>query len=319
MMGGDINVSSEEGQGTTIEFRVKVNRSIGVKYMGDVQQDFTETRLLIADNNKYSRKDISAGLAEHGINPVWVPTGSLALQELLNASKQLRPYDYIIIDNMITDYDVMDLAQLIYHDQELNQTKVMLTVTHGQIGDGKKSREAGVDGYFTWPIDSNLIYQYLCISANNKDPDLLITRHLIDEYDKPIKSQVSDDADDDMNYLSIIDKGTLEDLDGLMGDNYTDFINSIYDETNKTVLELQDAIKNKNTQDAIRLISILKNTADTIGLKNLSSFCHSFIDKLDKNITVDQEHINKIKHVIEKSITEINSSANDAGHKGRIH
>ena len=105
-----------------------------------------------------------------------------------------------------------------------------------------------------------------------------------------------------------------------MGYDYPTFLDSILEQSHKTITELRSAIEKNNIKDAIRLIAILKNTADTIGLHNLSSFCET----LSNNVDVHDKHtsfsyISKIDSVIENTIKNTVKSEKLKAHKGRMH
>lgn len=112
MMGGQIWIESEVGNGSTFSFTIKA-KAVLEKPKGvptDIQPKLEGKYVLVVDDNKGVRQIVGKQLHSWGIIPVAKPSG----QEALVLIKGGIPFDAAILDISMPDMDVTALARKIY-------------------------------------------------------------------------------------------------------------------------------------------------------------------------------------------------------------
>ncbi len=207
MMGGDVNVTSHEGQGSTFSFTARF----------ELEPDTTESpvtasqraslvgvRGLVVDDNPSNRRIVREMLSGVGIM-VHEAADADSAKEMLNLGLSTgRPYELAIIDAWMPGRDGFELAGSLRKDASFKKTRLMMLTSAGQRGDGQRCRELGIHAYLTKPVSRfELIEGVAAVLADKPTgaPDTLITRHVIDETrrrlqillveDNPVNQQVA--------------------------------------------------------------------------------------------------------------------------------
>lgn len=159
MMGGDILVESEYGEGTTFtvllpayvvdstreaEMRVKITDTTEIRIVGSLQ-DFSGSRVLVIDDDPHVRDLITRILSKDKFTVITAPSGLDGIQ----IARDSRP-DVITLDVMMGGMDGWSvLAELKADPQLANIPVVMLTM----VDDRNKGFALGASDYLTKPID----------------------------------------------------------------------------------------------------------------------------------------------------------------------
>jgi len=114
MMGGDILVESEEGQGSRFWFDIDLEKGAPLDGAALYQRHaFRCWRALIVDDNATNRALLRHMLSAWGMRNSEVATGREALDELLAEADGDAPYHIALIDHMMPEMDGLELAQRI--------------------------------------------------------------------------------------------------------------------------------------------------------------------------------------------------------------
>ena len=171
MLGGDIDVESAPGQGST--FRVSVacgslngvrmltrpvesakENPSGPKLQADVQPTAGQPlncRLLLAEDGPDNQRLIAHVLRRAGAEVEVVDNGDLAVQAAWKALAASKPFDVILMDMQMP---VMDGYTATRRLRELGYQRPIIALTaHALAGDREKCIAAGCDDYATKPID----------------------------------------------------------------------------------------------------------------------------------------------------------------------
>jgi PAS domain S-box-containing protein len=164
MMGGELGVESEPGQGSTFLFTVpmRVPAEIPQRVM-PVQPDSLQGALvLVADGNPTSRRLLGRSLAKWGMNPVTVDRGQSAMAALQVARDCGGPFRLLVLDSRLPDMEGFVLAEQIRKDARANGMAIMMLTSAGQLGDAARCREAGIAAYLTKPVPQVDLWQAIC-------------------------------------------------------------------------------------------------------------------------------------------------------------
>jgi signal transduction histidine kinase/DNA-binding response OmpR family regulator/HPt (histidine-containing phosphotransfer) domain-containing protein len=163
MMGGNIGIVSECGEGATFWFTVQLEQGTARCDAVPVShRDLAGLRVLVVEDNATNRAILHHQVTGWGMSNGSAETGAQALSLLRAAAARAAPYDLAIIDMKMPGMDGIELAQAIKGDPTINRVRlVMLTSMVGQLGDVKRARTAGILTCLTKPVRQSDLYNCL--------------------------------------------------------------------------------------------------------------------------------------------------------------
>ncbi len=162
MMGGEIEVESESGQGSTFTFflptlissdREKPTPSPpsepGKEIVLDISPGYLNTlKVLVVEDNLANQKIISSLLNKFGIFPTLASTGPEALEHLRRA-----PYDIVFLDIQLSpEMDGLEVSERIRRDLKLSTYIVGISADRLDA-DQEFARESGMNAFFSKPFN----------------------------------------------------------------------------------------------------------------------------------------------------------------------
>ena len=91
-------------------------------------------------------------LREIGLEVVAVENGLLARDRALEAVKQVRPFDLILMDMQMPELDGYEATRCIKADPALRAIPIIVITSYALSGDEARARAAGCDAYVTKPF-----------------------------------------------------------------------------------------------------------------------------------------------------------------------
>ena len=156
MMGGDIEVESSLGQGSTFRVRLPltepaVTPSTSPMMVGGVM------RLLLVEDDPIVATVIRGLLEREGHAVVHVLHGLSALAELANAD-----FDAMLLDLDLPELDGFQVARLVRQREHAGQHLPIIAVTaRSASSDEARAREAGMDGFLRKPVSGEQLVHAL--------------------------------------------------------------------------------------------------------------------------------------------------------------
>ncbi|RJN32399.1 PAS domain-containing hybrid sensor histidine kinase/response regulator [Nesterenkonia natronophila] len=154
LMGGEMDVDSVPGEGSTFTFTaplVKQDRSVAAEYSAERAQDVVGSRVLVVDDSPTNRCILDHQLASWGVHSVSAEDGPEALQRLREAAEDQEPFDLAILDMHMPGMDGITLARVITSDPTHAGVRLMLLTSVGESL-GTQARQAGISAYLTKPV-----------------------------------------------------------------------------------------------------------------------------------------------------------------------
>ena len=184
LMGGEIGVESVEGVGSvfwfTATFGPAVNRTPAA-YAPPTS--IRGRRVLVVDDNATNRKVLMGQLLLCGVEPMSASSADEAIALLRQARGAGRAFDAALLDYMMPDCDGAELGRIIFQDDSLRATRLILLTSSGLRGDGELFANIGFAGYLLKPVyQRDLTDCLMLVLANEADTwrfrtQPMVTRH----------------------------------------------------------------------------------------------------------------------------------------------
>ena len=162
MMGGDIQVESTPGEGST--FTVHLNFAYQEGESREIPKSFSsafhDIRTLLVDDSKTSRKALSLMLKSFSLDVDVADSGQAALEALENAARLNKPYNLIIMDWKMPEMDGIELAKRIKQHPALPRKPIIIMVSgYGREEVIQRAEKAGADGFLIKPVTPSVLFE----------------------------------------------------------------------------------------------------------------------------------------------------------------
>ncbi|MCK5507636.1 MAG: response regulator, partial [Desulfobacterales bacterium] len=191
LMGGQMEVESEEGKGSTFWFTAVFEKQPeGREKKIIVPVNIKNERILIVDDNATNRYVLQEQLNLWGCRYGEASSGMQALEELRLAVDSKDPYEIAILDMQMPEMDGKTLGQKIKQDPDLKSTILVMMTSLGQRGDAGQLEKIGFAAYLTKPVKQSQLYDCLATVTGmqkqvaKEQPVKIVTRHSLSEDQK---------------------------------------------------------------------------------------------------------------------------------------
>jgi len=200
LMGGEIDVESRPGRGSTFWCTLRLERQSGEAAPPPAPPArLAGRRVLVVDDNATNRQILKQQLAYWGLRVTAVESGAKALVSLRAAGSA---YDLAILDMKMPEMDGLSLARAIKAEAALADVKLVMLTSLGQRGHGAEASRIGVSAYLTKPVDEADLYDCLVevlAPGRGRGAPSLVTRHSLREARPPVSARVLVAEDNEVN------------------------------------------------------------------------------------------------------------------------
>ncbi|WP_019027994.1 response regulator [Colwellia piezophila] len=155
LMGGDISVTSEQGQGSCFSFNILVDISQSSQKVLP-QVDISNLSLLIVDDNAINREVLRSQLEHWGINVSDSSSGADALQlcqKLIDSEQPL--FDVAFLDMQMPEIDGEELGRKLQAHSMFKTIKLIMMTSISSIHGANHFAKLGFHGFFTKPTTTS--------------------------------------------------------------------------------------------------------------------------------------------------------------------
>ena len=171
LMGGQIGVESEAGQGATFWFSLPLELQPAVSEPIP-QRDLTGVKVLIVDDNATQRQFLKQQVANWQMLGHAAADGALALALLRQEASAGRPFDLVLLDQHMPEMDGLALAHEIKADRLISSPRLVLLTTLGRKLDSELLHSAGISACLLKPVKQGRFYNCLvAVKAGVEPPE----------------------------------------------------------------------------------------------------------------------------------------------------
>ena len=165
LMGGEINVSSQEHHGSL--FEITLNLGLGTDSLpataaknkqAVVCMHYENVRVLVADDQALNRDLVHGLMAVVGINPNFARNGQEAVDILTHSTEF---YDLVLMDIQMPIMDGLTATRLIRALPCFAQLPIIAMTAHTMMHEKDACLQAGMNGHIGKPFDEELFYKTL--------------------------------------------------------------------------------------------------------------------------------------------------------------
>ena len=173
LMGGDIEIESKLGQGSTFRFNVcfslqsAPSEAAGRKTIRPLE----DVRVLIVDDNATNRRILVEILVSWGILPFTACGGAEALALLGEAVALDNPFDAAVIDGMMPGMDGSELAKRIRDNPSFAALPLLLMTSEGLTNTTPRHGAVGFAACLSKPVRQSEFYNALIHSLDQAHHD----------------------------------------------------------------------------------------------------------------------------------------------------
>ena len=157
LMGGEVELESEAGKGSTFSFIARFGIGTAASQPEQPATGLADLQVLAVDDNPTNRIILDEMLTSWGMNVVKATNAFEALAET-KKKRERGAFSLIITDANMPGADGFELAAWLKQDSAYKDSKIIMLTSSGHPDDAERCRELGVDAHLTKPVKQSALF-----------------------------------------------------------------------------------------------------------------------------------------------------------------
>ncbi len=188
LMNGGVWAESTEGEGTTFHFLAVMRKASTCQAHHPIAEDLKNVKVLVVDDSKANNEILRALLQKEGLEVVTLLDETTAIDTLIHAEKELKPFHVAILDLQMPLISGFELANRIRTSKLDNPDIPLLAYTSSAERAAQRCKDAGFTAFLTKPSRRTILLRTISkilekSSNNTQQPEdkKLVTQYSIRE------------------------------------------------------------------------------------------------------------------------------------------
>ncbi len=169
LLGGEIGLESQEGEGSTFWFTTVLQKQVAKKSEPVIPRCLEGKHVLVVDDHPTNRFILKEQLTSYHCRPETAESGNEALKRLREAVAVGRPFEIAILDMQMPVMDGETLGRKIQEDADLKQTVMVMLSSMGQRDDYSRLKAIGFAAWLTKPVRQSQLHDCLVRVSNSRE------------------------------------------------------------------------------------------------------------------------------------------------------
>lgn len=191
LMGGQLDVDSTTGQGSTFFFSlplpVVANARMSNERMEELLSRLPETRVLIVDDNETNCEILRNQLSIWGFTTETCQCSEMAADRLMLAHRNGQPFDLMLLDMCMPVMDGKDVARLVRSSGLFSDLPIILLSSNHEILTSEDRAACGIDIAMTKPVRQSRLFDSIITTIERR-------LECSDEHDRHVHEQTAGTA-----------------------------------------------------------------------------------------------------------------------------
>ncbi|MEO9061169.1 MAG: response regulator [Nitrosospira sp.] len=170
LMSGKVWVESEPGKGTafhfTARFALPEHQPVPMQRKPEILNNMP---VLVVDDNSTNRPILAEILGSWFMRPVLMEDGLAALAEMQDAANLGEPYQLVLLDSRMPQFDGFGLAQSIKSMPALASATIMMLSSSDMSGEIERCKALGIHRFLRKPVKPSELFDALMAVVNAAD------------------------------------------------------------------------------------------------------------------------------------------------------